>query len=539
MPHPAKSAIYSGNSLHNFVSCKCMEGSILSVEAVHDSIFRVYINIYERYEYEFSQKHRSIMVTLKPLSLGLLLLQYVTCVHSKRDSAAAVETIVDNTAVVEAKQHNTALMGKIFPELFKRHKIEQGIAQVFKDVTDLIHEGEVAVFALVGWGLVPLTESLYDVYLAKKSVKSEDGDDMGAEADYETTTQSKSSSSTIGDVKDKNTIHPFRRTRLFYIVDHISQASKIALGVIAVDVLALLSRKMGYNPWGIMEKISQIFSKIVYTGWFTYRIKLFKRHLLDKRFYGDLGKMHVFDQLGDGILYATFVVSMLNYLHVQTGLALTSLFSVGATGTLVFGLASKDIASQLLSGLTLHLSEKLFEGDDVRFHDGTSGRIVSMGWFETMVRNSDEIVVGVPNTEVRRCKVCHYLLSSYGLWLNHFPFLSCFQLSGQRVYNLSRTPKSQVLQTLRVSYDDADKISTFLEAIKTEVKKLPKIITDGSRPFRAHWRNYEDDYLEVVVDFHFDIKPTGNEYHDNRQQVLEAIFQAATKTGIKFQTSEH
>jgi hypothetical protein len=112
-----------------------------------------------------------------------------------------------------------------------------------------------------------------------------------------------------------------------------------------------------------------------------------------------------------------------------------------------------------------------------------------------------------------------------------------FQLSGQRIYNLSRTPKSQVLQTLRVCYDDADKIPTFLEAIKTEVKKLPKIITDGTRPFRAHWRNYEDDHLEVVVDFHFNIKPTGNEYHDNRQQVLEAIFQAATNTGIKFQTS--
>ena len=344
------------------------------------------------------------MVALKPVSFGLLL-QCINSVHSKIDDAvAAAETI----AVVEAKQHNTALMGKIFPELFKRHKIEQGISQVFKDVTDLIHEGEVAVFALVGWGLVPLTESLYDVYLSQKSVNGDENEDdnMGAEADYETTTHSTSSSNTVGAAKGENTVHPFRRTRLFHLVDHISQASKIALGVITVDVLALLSRKMGYNPWGIMEKISQIFSKIVYTGWFTYRIKLFKRYLLDKRFNGDLGKMHVFDQLGDGLLYATFVVSMLNYLQVQTGLALTSLFSVGATGTLVFGLASKDVASQLLSGLTLHLSEKLFEGDDVRFHDGTSGQIVSMGWFETMVRNSDEIVVGVPNTEVRMCKAC-------------------------------------------------------------------------------------------------------------------------------------
>jgi small-conductance mechanosensitive channel len=98
-----------------------------------------------------------------------------------------------------------------------------------------------------------------------------------------------------------------------------------------------------------------------------------------------------------------------------------SLFSVGATGTLIFGLASKDLASQLLAGLTLHLSEKMFEGDSVRFSDSTSGTIAKMGWFETMIQNSDDVVVGVPNS----------------------------QLTGQRVYNLSRTPNSQVKQTLR------------------------------------------------------------------------------------------
>ena len=54
-----------------------------------------------------------------------------------------------------------------------------------------------------------------------------------------------------------------------------------------------------------------------------------------------------------------------------------------------------------MSGLTLHLSEKMYEGDSVRFSDGTSGNIEKMGWFETMIRNSDELVVGIPNTEVR------------------------------------------------------------------------------------------------------------------------------------------
>ena len=38
-----------------------------------------------------------------------------------------------------------------------------------------------------------------------------------------------------------------------------------------------------------------------------------------------------------------------------------------------------------MAGLSLHLSEKIFEEDQVKFSDGTSGKITKMGWFETMV----------------------------------------------------------------------------------------------------------------------------------------------------------
>jgi len=86
-----------------------------------------------------------------------------------------------------------------------------------------------------------------------------------------------------------------------------------------------------------------------------------------------------------------------------------------------------------------------------------------------------------------------------------------------------------------VSYDDAAKIPKLLDSIKEEIKKdCPKLITDGSRPFRANWRGYEVDHLQVVVDCHFTIKPTGNEYWENRQTMLEAINRAAEKSGVQF-----
>ena len=198
-------------------------------------------------------------------------------------------------------------------------------------------------------------------------------------------------------------------------------------------------------------------------------------------------------------------MNILSYFEVETGIAVKGLFSVGATGTLILGLASKDIATQLMSGLMLNLSDKMFEGDTIQLPNGKVGKVDHMGWFETMIRGSDELVVGIPNTE----------------------------LSGQRIYNLSRTPRSQVKQELLVSYNDVAKIPQLLDSIKEEIKNdCPKLITYVSRPFRANWRNYEKDHLEVVVDCHFMIKPTGSEYWDNRQTVLEAIDRAAKKTDV-------
>jgi hypothetical protein len=96
----------------------------------------------------------------------------------------------------------------------------------------------------------------------------------------------------------------------------------------------------------------------------------------------DMGKLEVVDDLLTGVFYLVYLFHVLQYMEVQTGLAikvcdvlldkfntpsnthaniLQSLFSIGATGTLVFGLASKDLAAQIMSGLTLHLSDKMFE----------------------------------------------------------------------------------------------------------------------------------------------------------------------------------
>ena len=74
-----------------------------------------------------------------------------------------------------------------------------------------------------------------------------------------------------------------------------------------------------------------------------------------------------------------------------------------------------------------------------------------------------------------------------------------------------------------------------MRAIKEEIRKsCPTLIDDGSRPFRSHWRDFSESWLEVVVDAHFNTRPTGDVYYDLRQDVLVAIATAAESLGVEF-----
>lgn len=130
-----------------------------------------------------------------------------------------------------------------------------------------------------------------------------------------------------------------------------------------------------------------------------------------------------------------------------------------------------------------------------------------MGWMETMIRGPDEIMVTVPNAD----------------------------LAGEHVSNLSRIQRCQVKQTLRFEYKDIEKLPGMVEDIKEEIRAAcPHVIADGSRPFHVHFTSYGPDYCEVRVNAHFDIKPVGDEYWDNRQRVLLAIQKAVKNHDVNF-----
>jgi hypothetical protein len=44
-------------------------------------------------------------------------------------------------------------------------------------------------------------------------------------------------------------------------------------------------------------------------------------------------------------------------------------------------------------------------------------------------------------------------------------------------------------------------------------------------------------FVSVTVDTHFNVKPIGTEYWNNRQKVMEAIYRAAEKNQVQFVTT--
>jgi small-conductance mechanosensitive channel len=324
--------------------------------------------------------------------------------------------------------------GQIVPTLSKFAVGKDKLSEIGEHLIDAVHPGDFVFLALLGWASVPFCGLLFSAF-------------------------------------DRKRKHPYNESYTYQFANHISQAARIALIVYAVDLVVVVLNTLGFTYFHVGQ-VSQAFAKIIYVAWASQRLSVFKRHILSKavsRKPDQLGRASMIDHLADGIIYICTGFFLLDILNVELGVGFTSVFAFGSAGTIVMGLATKDIAAMFVSGLTLTTSNRISEGDDVTFGDGTCGTVEKIGWMQTTLRNYDEMIEVVPNSE----------------------------LGNQRVKNVSRVKMCQVKQSLRFRYEDAEKFDQLLPSILEEIKEAcPKAITDGSRAFRAVWAGYREDYLE-------------------------------------------
>ena len=345
--------------------------------------------------------------------------------------------------------------------------------QISSSLHDAVEPSEIIVLLFLGWVTMPLTSFIYRIIFGAKE----------GEGFHQS--------------------HAYQFSRIF------SQAIRVALVVIAADCLDVVMTSMGFD---IAQRVdfAYVTARVAYTAWAAVQFAAFKKYLLNKavqtKHQDKLGRANLLNQLLDFVILMVTTFFIIDLLDVEIGAGFTSVFAIGGVGTLIVSLASKDIAEQLLSGLVLHVTDKFYEGDLVRFGDGTAGTVFKIGWMHTVIRLSDNTRTRIPNA----------------------------QLANKTVTNLSRCTQCQVKTVLYFDYSDMQKLPALIKDIKEEVKaNCPALITDGSRPFRVHWTDITDDRLAVTCDLHFEVKPYGDPYLNTKQQALEAIGQALAKNKVE------
>lgn len=385
--------------------------------------------------------------------------------------------------------HYSAFAGKIFPLLSKLYVSPKKARKIINEIRTVQEPGDWIFILTLGWITIPVVKCTYEKFVIGKNSRTKCG----------------------------NTERLFKESLVYYFAEHVSQAGRIAAGVYVLDCVAIALDTMGFQA---ISQYSPNIAKAIYTVWIFSRVSSFKRFMVFKFFAitnladkedpgnrGFLARANIVDKFLDIFFIASCFFVLIDVLKIQSGCTLNSLFAVSGAGTVMISLASKDIIMEVLSGLTLQASDKVFEGEKVEFGNGLKGYVDHIGLFETLIRDSSEMVTAVPNKS----------------------------LINQHLTNISRNQFSQVKQKLNFKYNDMEKLPALIEEIKRAVAgNCEFVISDGSKPFRVHFSKFGDSCLEVVVDVRMSVTPDSDYYHACKEKVLWVVASAVKRKNMEF-----
>lgn len=298
------------------------------------------------------------------------------------------------------------------------------------------------------------------------------------------------------------THYEYEKSYTKLLTSHLQQVVRLTTIVYLADITVVALVAIGFD-FERLNGYSLGLARTIFTVWVASRLSALKKYFFDQaaetRNKGQLG---LIDKAVDVVLYMCSGFILLDIFDVQT-----SIFAFGSAGTLIVGLASKDLAEMFVNGVAMTTADRVREGDCVSFGDGTSGDIVKIGWMQTTIRHYDDLIEHIPN-------------SSLGL---------------QRVVNMSRIQQCQVKVNLRFKLKDGNKMEKLANDVLEEIKAVcPEVVLDGSRPFRAVWTDIKEYYLNLMIDTHYALPSMGTPYWNNRHRVMKAIYKCVESNKMDF-----
>jgi hypothetical protein len=98
------------------------------------------------------------------------------------------------------------------------------------------------------------------------------------------------------------------------------------------------------------------------------------------------------------LLWVALGLVCLDAVSLNVGVALGSALSFAGVGGLAVGLATKDLASNLVGGCLVFVTQPFVEGDTIAFEKLPPSKVAHIGWYQTTVVGDDEQVRGIAQT---------------------------------------------------------------------------------------------------------------------------------------------
>lgn len=186
------------------------------------------------------------------------------------------------------------------------------------------------------------------------------------------------------------------------------------------------------------------------------------------------------------------------------GIGLSGLLAFGGIGGIAIGMASKDVLSNIFSGVMLFFDRPFRIGDWVSSPDrNIEGTVVEIGWRITKIITFDHRPLYVPNAV----------------------------FSAISVENPGQMTNRRIKTSIGLRYEDADRLQPVVDDIRAMLKKNPKI--DQGQTLLVYFDEFAGSSLNIMV-YCFTKTTIWAEWLEAQQEVYLAIIAIVHGHGADF-----
>jgi MscS family membrane protein len=232
-------------------------------------------------------------------------------------------------------------------------------------------------------------------------------------------------------------------------------------------------------------------------------MRVVEKEVMSKDFKVDVGFVH---GVGKILSIVIIVIALMIILRVW-GLDIVPLIAFGGIGAAAVGFAAKDVLSNFLGGLMLHINRPFVIGDFITLPgQNLEGNVEEIGWNLTTVRDKHKRPVYLPNST----------------------------FSQVMVVNSARMTHRRIEEKIGVRQEDFAKIPALVDAMKKAIAQHADI--DSHLPVLVVLNGFGQSSLELYIDV-YTLQTRYDKYQLVKQEILMLVYQEVQKAGAELAMS--